>query len=124
MSKKSIIGEINTSLNGLRMIIIASRNDNDLDVQFEDGTIVKNKTYALFSKGEIIYPKFVGGDGNYKENSHNYNFRASSFHDFTKLKEAFRTQGKVFYYCEDKNGISELFTPQKMMERSGIKPIF
>lgn len=114
------IGEINTSLSGHRMRIISVRNENDVDVQFEDGTILKNKTYALFSSGEILYPKFVCGD----RYVFNYNCSASRFHDFTRLRESFRTQGKVFYFCKDKNGVDELYTPQRMMEKSGIKAIF
>ena len=39
--------------NGQIMTIIAYRNAVDLDVQFEDGTIVKNKQYDKFKKGQI-----------------------------------------------------------------------
>ena len=116
----STIGEINTSLSGHRMRIISVRNENDVAVQFEDGTILKNKKYALFLSGEILYPKFVCGE----RYGCNYNFSASRFYDFTQLRESFRTQGKVFYFCENKNGAGELYTPQKMMEKSGIKAIF
>lgn len=116
----STIGEINTSLSGHRMRIISVRNENDVDVQFEDGTILKNKTYALFLSGEILYPKFVCGE----RYGCNYNFSASRFYGFTRLRESFRTQGKVFYHCISKDGVSELYTPQMMMEKTGIKAIF
>lgn len=116
----SIVGEINTSLSGHRMRIISMRNENDVDVQFEDGVIIKNQTYALFSSGEILYPKFVRGE----KNGCNYNYSASRFYDFTKLRESFRTQGRVFYYCVSKDGVSELYTPQKMMQKLGIEAIF
>lgn len=46
-------GEINIALNGQKMTIIAYRSNTDLDVQFEDGTIVKNKTYQNFKTGRI-----------------------------------------------------------------------
>ena len=50
------IGETNINNKGLKMTIIAYRNANDIDVQFEDGTIVENKQYSNFLKGAIAYP--------------------------------------------------------------------
>ena len=47
------VGEEVKAKNGLRMKIIAYRNANDIDVQFENGVIVKNKTYVAFKKGQI-----------------------------------------------------------------------
>ncbi len=47
------IGETNTATNGQKMTIITYRNSGDIDVQFEDGNIVKNKTYAHFKDGKI-----------------------------------------------------------------------
>lgn len=37
--------------------IIDYRASCDIDIQFEDGTIVENKKYRNFMKGEIAYPK-------------------------------------------------------------------
>lgn len=50
------LGETQLAANGLRMTIITYRNANNLDVQFEDGVIVKHKTYRLFKKGHIKHP--------------------------------------------------------------------
>ena len=47
------IGEESISTNGQKMKIIAYRSTNDIDVQFEDGNIVKNKSYAHFKEGKI-----------------------------------------------------------------------
>ena len=47
------IGETNTAKNGLKMTIIAYRNAKDIDIQFEDGTIVKHKAYSHFKNGCI-----------------------------------------------------------------------
>ncbi|WP_291632131.1 hypothetical protein, partial [Clostridium sp.] len=41
---------------GLKMTIISYRNNNDIDIQFEDGTIIYNKSYGNFKKGNIKYP--------------------------------------------------------------------
>ena len=50
------IGEEVKAKNDLRMKIIAYRNANDIDVQFEDGVFVKNRSYANFRKGNIRNP--------------------------------------------------------------------
>lgn len=63
------------------MTIIAYRNYEDLDVQFEDGTIIFNKTYNGFKKGSIKNPYYrsvygvgflgdasiINSDGNVKQ---------------------------------------------------------
>ena len=51
--KKNREGEVNTANNGMKMTITAYHNANNITVVFEDGTIVKNKTYAHFKKGNI-----------------------------------------------------------------------
>jgi hypothetical protein len=57
--KKNRIGERNQANNGQMMTIIAYRNNKDLDVEFEDGTIVTNKDYACFREGRIKNPNLV-----------------------------------------------------------------
>lgn len=39
--------------NGMLMTIVAYRNDTDIDVQFENGTIVENQRYEDFKNGNI-----------------------------------------------------------------------
>ena len=50
------VGETNRAKNGLMMKIIAYRSCGDMDIQFEDGKIVYNKTYQDFKKGYIKHP--------------------------------------------------------------------
>lgn len=50
------IGEIKLATCGMKMKIIAYRKTTDIDVEFEDGTIVKNKTYSSFKLGNIFNP--------------------------------------------------------------------
>lgn len=50
------IGEVSQSSKGQKMVLIAYRSANDIDVEFEDGTIVKNKKYAKFKAGLINNP--------------------------------------------------------------------
>ena len=44
---------------GMKMTIIDYRNASDLDVKFEDGTIVLNKAYNAFAKGQINNPNIM-----------------------------------------------------------------
>jgi hypothetical protein len=53
------IGEVSIATNGQSMVIIAWRNRYDIDVQFNDGTIIRNKTYANFKKGSIANPNYT-----------------------------------------------------------------
>lgn len=45
--------------NGQQAICIAYRNARDIDIQFEDGTIVEHKNKAGFIRGEIGNPNFT-----------------------------------------------------------------
>ena len=47
------IGEKRQMNNGLYATIIEYRRSYDIDIQFEDETIIKNKAYKSFKTGEI-----------------------------------------------------------------------
>lgn len=51
------IGETRIAKNGMTLTVIAYRSAEDIDIQFEDGTIVEHRTYAGFLKGTIKYPE-------------------------------------------------------------------
>lgn len=55
---KERLGKKTTASNGQEMSIIAYRSAKDLDVQFEDGTIITNRTYNHFKLGTIKNPNF------------------------------------------------------------------
>ena len=61
MSKKeqmhTRIGESRIMHNGMIATIVKYRKSTDIDVQFEDGTIVQHKKYSRFKDGSIGYPK-------------------------------------------------------------------
>lgn len=57
--KRERVGETNIATNGQVITIIKYRNTNDIDVQFEDGTIVKHKSYYNFKKGRIKNSKLA-----------------------------------------------------------------
>ena len=52
------LGEIQRMNNGQMATIIVYRSYRDIDVQFEDGTIVYHKLYRCFKKGEIRNPNY------------------------------------------------------------------
>lgn len=54
---KDRTGEKSISHTGGEMQIISYRNNQDLDVRFSDGVIVKHRDYASFKKGKIAYPE-------------------------------------------------------------------
>ena len=56
--KKDRIGETSINRKGLKMTIIAYRGIKDIDVQFEDGTVVEHKQYDAFKKGKIKNPNY------------------------------------------------------------------
>ena len=49
-------GEISYNNQGEKMTIIAYRKAIDIDIQFEDGIIIYNKSYANFKNGKIKHP--------------------------------------------------------------------
>lgn len=55
---KPHINETRTSNSGQKMTIIRYKSSCDIDVQFEDGTIVRHKAYKGFLKGEIANPNY------------------------------------------------------------------
>ncbi len=54
--KEKRVGETTTAKCGMNMKIIAYRSSTDVDVEFEDGTVITNKSYNSFKKGTISNP--------------------------------------------------------------------
>ena len=57
--KDARIGETAIAHNGMKMTIIDYRNTMDVDVQFEDGTIKKHKSYSDFKNGRVHNPNMI-----------------------------------------------------------------
>lgn len=53
---KNRVLETNIANNGQVMTIIEYRNCNDIDIEFEDGTVVKHKIYKHFKRGNVKNP--------------------------------------------------------------------
>lgn len=56
---KNYIGQMNIANNGQEMTIIDYFSPTNINVKFEDGTIVKNKNYQEFKRGNIANPNFI-----------------------------------------------------------------
>jgi hypothetical protein len=50
------VGETRIAHNGMRMRVMVYRWNKDIDVQFEDGTVVEHKQYNDFKNGTIKHP--------------------------------------------------------------------
>ena len=55
-TKKDRLSETRMMKCGMKAIIIRYGGATDIDVRFEDGTVVKNRWYGNFKKGEIANP--------------------------------------------------------------------
>ena len=64
MSKINRIGETNIANNGQTMTIIEYRGFHDIDVQFEDGTVVKNTAYDKYKKVQIKNHNYIINETN------------------------------------------------------------
>lgn len=51
-------GYVSTNNQGLNMVIVGYINTDHIAVKFEDGTIVKDKTYSAFKSGRILNPNY------------------------------------------------------------------
>lgn len=57
--RNSHIGEVSTAKNGQKMTLIAYHSSRNVDVRFEDDTIVTRRAYCNFRSGDIKNPKFA-----------------------------------------------------------------
>ena len=170
--KNNRLGEESIAKNGMKIKIIAYRKAEDIDVQFSDGTVVKNTRYFAFKNGLVPYPnksmlimenrykdrvfcsstglrfkvinyissidvKIMFEDGTTRKVRQNNlrkgrvahpqyvkAFYGGRFYDFYDIKRAYSIGDEVYYMCKNIEGEKLLLTPQQMMEKSGVKPVF
>ena len=56
--RQNRLGETNINISGYSMKIIEYRSSIDIDVEFEDGSIVEHTEYSYFKNGELKLPSF------------------------------------------------------------------
>ena len=81
------IGETITAKNGMKATIIAYRNNSDIDIQFEDGTIVTNKEYNCFKKRKIGHPTLI---------NHSASVTGTLYH--TQIQKIAHNAGNITHY--------------------------
>ena len=95
LSKKKIMN------NGLLAKIIKYKNKSDIDVQFEDGEIIKNRTYGEFLRGTIATSQLRA-----KGISH--------YHGF-ECQVILKNKKRVYYKVKHEDGFEGIMTPQEMI---------
>ena len=94
---------------GMKATIIRYENNTDIDVCFEDGTIVEHKTYNSFKKGRIAHESLSQKRG------------SKDFHGFI-CKQGFKDEDRTLYECICKYcGLEDVLTPQEMMEHEKLQ---
>ena len=94
---------------GMKATIIRYGNNTDIDVCFEDGTIVEHKTYNSFKKGGIAHESLSQKRG------------SKDFHGFI-CKQGFKDEDRTLYECICKYcGLEDVLTPQEMMEHEKLQ---
>ena len=105
------IGEKRQMNNGLYATIIACRRSADIDIQFEDGTIVENKTRRSFTKNSI---------------GHKYlKMKGFSIYQGFEVSYAYTNDDNTKVYYKTKClccGKKALLTPQEMIEHRRMEP--
>ena len=100
---ESRTGTTVTAKNGMKMTIIAYRRSDDIDVQFEDDTIVKHKQYKHFLKGKIGNPN-ISVEEVITDHKKNERIGESWFHNASGMKMtivAYRRNDDVDIKFED-----------------------
>lgn len=92
---------------GMEAEIIAYRDARDIDIEFEDGTVVEHRYYSHFQNGTIRHPNFI--IGHYKGTLSSFTVEKLAY----KLKDA----RDVFYICEcQKCKLRDILTPREMLD--------
>ena len=108
---KRFLGKKSISKSGFPMTIVGYRNNDDIDIEFGDGVVLKHEQKSLFAKGEIRHPngglRVSRGKKVVRKNS--------SYAGFSLLGYAFEHGEDVYYICAcQKCGYSNILTPQEM----------
>ena len=100
-------GESKRMKNGLIATIINYKNKQDIDVQFEDGSITTNKRYTDFQKATIASPQLSA-----KGISHYLGF---------ECQVILRNENNVYYKVRHEDGFEGVMTPQEMIKYNNEK---
>ena len=107
--KASRLGKTRMMNCGMETTIIRYNTAKDIDIRFEDGTVVEHRTYNSFKNGTIAHPLIrLGCD-------------SKNFHGFI-CKQGFKDEDRTLYECICKYcGLEDVLTPQEMMEHEKLQ---
>ena len=106
---KARLGETRMMNCGMEATIIRYNGAFDIDVRFEDGTVVEHKFYSKFKKGTIAH------------RSLSLNHGSKDFHGFI-CKQGFIDEDRTLYECICKHcGLEDVLTPQEMMKHEKLE---
>ena len=106
---KARLGETRMMKCGMEATIIRYEGATDIDVRFEDGTVVKHGVYGNFKKGEIAHESLSQKRG------------SKDFHGFI-CKQGFKDEDRTLYECICKHcGLEDVLTPQEMIEHEKLE---
>ena len=109
VSVEDRLGETRMMNCGMEATIIRYNETHDIDVRFEDGTVVEHKKYGDFKRGSIAHPLIRLGYG------------SKDFYGFI-CKRGFIDEDRTLYECICKHcGLEDVLTPQEMMEHEKLE---
>ena len=109
VSAENCFGETRVMNCGMEATIIRYGSTRDIDVRFEDGTVVKHGVYGNFKKSEIAHESLSQKRG------------SKDFHGFI-CKQGFKDEDRTLYECICKHcGLEDVLTPQEMIEHEKLE---
>jgi len=108
-TKTDRLGETRMMNCGMEAAIIRYNEAFDIDVRFEDETVVGHRGYGKFKKGSIAHESLSQKRG------------SKDFHGFI-CKQGFKDEDRTLYECICKHcGLEDVLTPQEMLEHEKLK---
>ena len=108
-SAENCLGETRMMNCGMETTIIRYNTSKDIDVRFEDGTVVEHRRYIQFKRGEIAH------------RSLSLNHGSKDFHGFI-CKQGFKDEDRTLYECICKYcDLEDVLTPQEMMKHEKLE---
>ena len=109
VSAENYLGKTRMMNCGMEATIIRYGRYDDIDVRFEDETVVEHRGYGNFKTGGITHPLISLNNG------------SKDFHGFI-CKRGFIDEDRTLYECICKHcGLEDVLTPQEMMEHEKLE---
>ena len=109
VSAENCLGKTRMMNCGMEATIIRYGRYDDIDVRFEDETVVEHRGYGNFKTGGITHPLISLNNG------------SKDFHGFI-CKRGFIDEDRTLYECICKHcGLEDVLTPQEMMEHEKLE---